>query len=86
MTSLEEQLQADPDAGQAFWQDCVTIFTTPAGERVLARLCRLASPLGHRAIADPVLSAHAHGRAEVVASLWRRSQEVVEPRHAPPGA
>lgn len=83
MNSLEDILQQDPDAGQDFWDDCTRIFSSGAGARVLARLCKLAHPLAHQPISDPVLSAHSRGRSEVVALLWRRSQATIEPQDLP---
>lgn len=83
MNSLEDALQKDADAGQAFWDDCTRVFSSGAGARVLARLCQLANPLNQSPISDPVLSAHSRGRSEVVALLWRRSQATIEPRDLP---
>ena len=83
MNALEDILQSDTSAGQEFWDDCVKTFSSGAGARVLARLCRMVNPLAHTPLSDPVLSAHARGRAEVVSLLWRRSQTVIEPRDAP---
>lgn len=83
MSSLEAMIQASPDAGKEFWDDCIAIFSAGAGERVLRRLVELAHPLDHSPFSDPVLSAHLRGRSEVVTALWRRSQGTIEPRDIP---
>jgi hypothetical protein len=76
--TFEAQLFADKlDAGgkprtpaeqlEEFRADCRAIFSTQQGRRVLAKLCGVAHPLRH----SPGMSEHEHGRAEVVATLWR---------------
>lgn len=50
-----------------FEADCREVFGTPAGGRVLARLCMARHPLAHFDGMTP----HQHGQAEVIATLWR---------------
>jgi len=81
--SLDEILGTDAAAEKLFWDDCVAIFSTGAGARVLTRICEIAHPTNHAPVADPVLSAHLRGRSEVVAALWRRSQPIITPQDLP---
>jgi hypothetical protein len=67
MKSFEERICPTQEARNQFASDCHEIFGTPAGARVLHRLCAAAHPLMH----TPGMPEHAHGNAEVVAALWR---------------
>ena len=65
--SLEGLIGATPKERMAFEKDCAETFASEAGTRVLAMLCAVAHPLRH----GPGMTEHEHGRAEVVALLWR---------------
>ncbi len=67
MTDFETRVCPTAEARKQFAADCREIFMTPAGQRVLARLCIAQHPLMHA----PGMPEHAHGNAEVVATLWR---------------
>lgn len=54
-------------ARKAFASDCYETFNTEAGRRLLATLCQAQHPLAHL----DGMTAHEHGRAEVIATLWR---------------
>lgn len=69
-----EQIIAPTEADRkAFLADCRETFRHPAGQRVLARLCEGANPLGCRfnpAAPDALSAAIEDGRREVVSLLW----------------
>jgi len=65
--SFEAALCPTAAVRKQFEADCREVFGTPAGGRVLARLCLTRHPLAH---ADG-MTAHQHGQAEVIATLWR---------------
>lgn len=67
MRHLEAILCPTPEETAAFALDCRDTFDTPAGQRLLARLCAAAHPMQH----SPGMTEHEHGRHEVVATLWR---------------
>ncbi len=64
---FETRLCPTAEVRKQFAADCHEIFSTPAGARVLARLCMAQHPMAH----VDGMTAHAHGNAEVVATLWR---------------
>lgn len=78
-TPFEDRAAPNPQAKQQFAADCRSVFSTPAGARVLARLCMGQHPMMHWA----GMTAHEHGAAEVVATLWRYgagpNQEIPHP-------
>ena len=43
------------------------VFGTPAGQKLITTLCAVQNPLCH----TPGMTEHEHGRAEVVATLYR---------------
>lgn len=53
-----------------FAEDCKACFQTPAGERVLAELCKHRNPLEHCFLPDERTTEHVRGNQEVVALLW----------------
>lgn len=65
--SFEDRLCPTREVRKQFADDCHEIFRTPAGARVLARLCMTVHPLAHVDGMTP----HQHGQAEVIATLWR---------------
>jgi hypothetical protein len=65
--TFEQRLCPTMEVRRQFVADCREIFSSPAGARVLARLCLAQHPLGHIDGMTP----HAHGNAEVTATLWR---------------
>lgn len=60
-------------------EDLKAVFATEAGKRVLKRLTAVVHPLDHAPIENPILSAHHHGRAEVLAFLWKYSYAAESP-------
>lgn len=73
---LESIICGTQEDATAFGLDCQAIFSTPAGGRVLARLCAAAHPMLHA----PGMTDHERGRHEVVATLWRYgSRELLPP-------
>lgn len=67
MTPLESIICHNAEAKAAFAADCAECFGSIAGARLLATLCAVAHPLAH----IPGMTDHQHGRAEVVALMWR---------------
>jgi hypothetical protein len=65
--ALEALLCPDKEQAEAFALDCRDAFDSPAGQRLLTRLCAVAHPMQHY----PGMTEHEHGRHEVVATLWR---------------
>ena len=83
MKSIEEMIDAMPDAGE-FWKDCQATFGDPGGRRVLMKLCQLAHPLLSPLRSTPEETHVCIGRNEIVAALWRRSQASIQPIDAAP--
>lgn len=50
-----------------FREACAVVFGTTEGKTILGMLCNARHPLKH----TEGMSAHDHGQAEVVATLWR---------------
>ncbi|CAB4163577.1 hypothetical protein UFOVP813_33 [uncultured Caudovirales phage] len=75
MSSLESLLCGDAAQAEAFALDCRDAFESPAGQRLLARLCAVAHPMQH----TPGMTDHEHGRHEVVATLWRYGASSLTP-------
>lgn len=71
--TFEQKLARTMAERRAFAAECQELFRTPVGQRVLARLCAAANPLGPRVSQqrpDPILAAVEDGRREVVGTLW----------------
>ncbi len=82
MTAFETLIAPTKAAQAEFMQDCLECFASAAGKRVLASLVAAAHPLRH----IPGMTDHEHGRAEVVATLWRfgaNSPTLPEPTEKP---
>ena len=83
MNAFEQLIAPTKQAQAEFAQDCVECFTSGAGKRVLAALVAAAHPLCH----IPGMTDHEHGRAEVVATLWRfgaNTPQIPAPQQTPP--
>lgn len=83
MRSIEDMVGDGPEARE-FWDDCMTAFGDPAGQRLLARLCAMAGPMGTPLRRTPEETHVCIGRQEIVAALWRRSQPAIHPEDAAP--
>ena len=80
--TFEQQLfdGVDADEQGKFKKACERIFATEEGRVVLGALCRARHPMHHFS----GMTDHAHGQAEVVATLWRYgSPEPVPPVNKP---
>ena len=78
MIAFEQIIAPTKQAQAEFAQDCLECFASAAGKRVLQLLVAAAHPLQH----IPGMTDHEHGRAEVVATLWRfgaNSPQLPEP-------
>jgi hypothetical protein len=82
MTPALEGLICRTAADRAkFEEACAECFATQGGKHVLTVLCAACHPLMH----VPGMSDHEHGRAEVVATLWRfGAQTAALPQPTPP--
>ena len=65
MSDTLHKLESD----EAFVIDCQTVFKSPVGARVLAKLIAARNPVHHGFVADSRQSDHFHGGAQVVAVL-----------------
>jgi hypothetical protein len=76
MTSFEQLLNifTTPQAAE-FAGDCRDIFNSPAGRRVMARLVGARHPMGFPRGATVEETMIANGQREVVATLFRYSQD-----------
>lgn len=74
--SFEQLMGLDTESTQAqFHGDCIDIFRTPPGRRVLARLIQARHPMGFPQGATVEETLVANGQREVVATLVRYSQQ-----------
>lgn len=72
MKTFEELLQLEPEGVRAeFHADCVELFNTPAGQRILSRLCAARHPMGFPVGRTTDETLIANGQREVVATLYR---------------
>lgn len=73
--SFEKLLGLEDDQARAqFHGDCVDIFGSPAGRRILSRLIQARHPMGFPQGATVEQTLVANGQREVVATLVRFSQ------------
>ncbi len=55
---------------------CGEVFGSPEGAELLALLCTVEHPMDHTYEVDARAAAHAAGRREVIAMLWRHGSSL----------